>query len=289
MKKVLNLLFSNIVVLVSTIAIITLIAIFAMLIIESLPALRTIGWGFLTSGAWYPTYDDPEFGMLYMLLDSLILVGLTSLVVFPVSLGIALYSTEYATRAEREMVRSITELISGVPSVVVGMIGVLLIGPLMLKMGAWTPFNLLNATLSLTILTLPYAVSLIVESLQGVDPILREGVLALGSSKIKAAAMIIRGAKHEILYSFILIVNRILGETMVVLMVAGGAAMLPTSLFDPIRPLTAAIASEMGEVELGSLHYSALFLAGVVLLIISAGITMVAEYVIRRGKRWLTG
>lgn len=289
MKRFLNFLFSSVVVLVSICVIAALIGIFAMLIHESLPAFKKIGWEFIASGAWYPTYEDAEFGMLYMILDSLILVGLTSVVVFPMGLGIALYTTEYANRREREIVRSVTELISGIPSVVVGLIGVLLIGPFMLKIGAWTPFNLLNAVVSLTVLTLPYAISLIIESLQSVSRDLREAALALGSSKIRASAMAIRGAKHEMLYALVLIVNRVLGETMVVLMVAGGAVMLPRSLFDPIRPLTAAIASEVGEVELGSLHYSALFLAGAVLLVISAVITVTAETFIRRGKRWLTG
>jgi len=289
LRRFLNSLFSSVVVFVSICVIAALIAIFAMLIHESLPVLKETGWGFIISGAWYPTYDDAEFGMLYMILDSLILVGLTSVVVFPMGLGIALYTTEYADRKEREIVRSVTELISGIPSVVVGLIGVLLIGPLMLKIGAWTPFNLSNAMISLTVLTLPYAISLIIESLQNVSRNLKEAALALGSSRIRAAAMVVRGAKHEILYALVLIANRVLGETMVVLMVAGGAAMLPSSLFDPIRPLTAAIASEMGEVELGSLHYSALFLAGVVLLVISAVITVAAEFFIRRGKRWLTG
>jgi len=289
LKKLLNSLFSSVVIFVSICVIAALIAIFAMLIHESLPALKEIGWGFLSSGEWYPTYNNAEFGMLYMILDSLILVGLTSTVVFSMGLGIALYITEYANRKEQEVVRSVTELISGIPSVVVGLIGVLLIGPLMLKIGAWTPFNLLNAGISLTILTLPYAISLLIESLQSVNRDLREAAWALGSSKIKATAVVLRGAKHEMLYALVLIINRILGETMVVLMVAGGAVMLPKSLFDPIRPLTAAIASEMGEVELGSLHYSALFLMGVVLLAISTAITVTTEFFIRKGKRWLIG
>lgn len=155
-----------------------------------------------------------------------------------------------------------------------------------MKLGAWSPGNLLTASIGLTILSLPYAASLMEESLSSVDQSLKESALALGASKFTAGFKIVtKEASSGILNSIILTVNRIIGgETIVVLMVAGGAAIIPKSIFDPVRPLTAAIASEMGEVSVGSLHYSALFTAGLILLTISFILTLISKTVIGGGK-----
>jgi phosphate transport system permease protein len=123
------------------------------------------------------------------------------------------------------------------------------------------------------------------EAMQSVDRSLKEGALALGSTRFTAGFKVVsRAAISGILNAVILTVNRIIGETMVVLMVAGGAAIIPRSLFDPAKPLTATIASEMGEVAQGSVHYSVLFFCGLILLIFSFLLTITARVIITKNK-----
>ena len=141
----------------------------------------------------------------------------------------------------------------------------------------WTGLNIFNASLMLSILAMPYFVTFIEDALGSVPKDQREASLALGANKTRTVfKVVVPQARSGILNAIILGTNRVIGETMVVLMVAGGAVMIPSSIFDPVRPLTSAIAGEMGEVELESTHYHALFMIGVVLLVISTLFTVIA-------------
>jgi phosphate transport system permease protein len=154
----------------------------------------------------------------------------------------------------------------------------------MYKFNIWNAENLFLGSLGLALLSLPYTASLMQEALDSVDKSVKESALALGATRFTAGFRVVsKAAISGILNSVILTINRVIGETMVVLMVAGGANIIPKSIFDPVRPLTATIASEMGEVEVGSIHYSALFVAGLILLTISFILTLISK---RLTWRW---
>lgn len=253
---------------------------------ESFPAIKELGKEPFTNIYWYPTSRKPEFGMLAMIIDSLLLTGFSATFVIPIGYFISFYLHTYSNPKEKKYIKSIIEILSGVPSVIIGMFILIYISPLLLKLEIWSTENFLLASIGLMILSLPYTVSLMTESLDSVDKSLEESSLALGVNKYKTTLKVTtKAAISGILNSIILTINRIIGETMVVLLVAGGAAMIPSSIFDPVKPLTAAIASEMGEVELGSLHYHALFLAGLILLFISMVLTVLSKRFTRRWKR----
>ncbi|GAB6189897.1 PstC family ABC transporter permease [Marinitoga arctica] len=266
--------------------IIALISIFGFVIKESIPALKEAGMEIFTGFDWYPTYDPPAFGILTMLINSIILTIISSLIVLPLGYIVAFFMYDYAIESEKKMMKSSIDLLSGVPSVIIGMFLIIYISPWMLEIGAWSAENVLLASIGLTILSLPYTASLMEEAMSSIDNSLKEGALALGSTRFIAGFRIVsKAALPGIFNAAILTINRIIGETMVVLMAAGGANMLPLSIFDPVRPLTVAIASEMGEVEIGSIHYSALFVSGFVLLIISFILTLVSKRLSRRWSR----
>ncbi len=266
--------------------IVILVLLTSFIVKESLPALTNVGAELFTSQYWYPTdTNNPEFGMLALLVGSLYITGLTSLFVIPLGYIVAFFLYEYAGEKEIKFIKSGIDLLSGVPSVVIGAFMLVYVSPLFLEVGIYSPENILLAALGLTILSLPYTASLMQEALSSVDRSLKEGALALGSTKFTAGFKVVtRAALSGILNAVILTVNRVIGETMVVLMAAGGAAIIPQSLTDPARPLTAVIASEMGEVAAGSMHYSSLFVAGLILLVISFGMTLIARVIIQRYK-----
>lgn len=267
--------------------IIVLIGLFIFIIKESVPALTKVGADLFTNFSWYPTYeDDPEYGLLTMIIDSGLITLLASVIVIPIGYFVAFFMYDYANKFEKGIIKSAIDSLSGVPSVVIGMFLILYVSPIFLKLNIWSGQNMLLGALGLVVLSLPYTASLMEESLSSVDKSLKEGSLALGSTRWTAGFKIVtRAALPGIVNSMILTVNRIIGETMVVLMAAGGANIIPESLFDPIRTLTSTIASEMVEVAVGSMHYSALFVAGLVLLIVSFILTLTSKYLSRRWSR----
>jgi len=279
LKNIVN---QSIITIVAMIGIIALISLFIFIIRETIPALTEVGAEIFTSKFWYPTYDPPEFGMLAMIIGSFILTGFSSIIVIPIGYIVAFFLYDYATDTEQRIIKSGIDLLSGIPTVIIGSFLFLYIAPALMNFGAWSMGNLLLAVIGLSILSLPYAASLMQEALSAVDVSLKESALALGASRFTAGFRIVsKAALSGILNSIILTINRIIGETIVVLMVAGGAAIIPRSIWDPVRPLTAAIASEMGEVPIGSIHYSALFVAGLILLTISFILTLISRRVSR--------
>ena len=261
---------------------------FFFILKESAPAIKTAGWEMLSSSNWYPTYSEPEYGLLVMLINSLIVTLGTSLIVLPLGYGLAFFLYEFARPLEKTFIKSAIDLLSGVPSVIIGSFLLVMISPQFLKVGIYSTENLLLTMIGLTLLSLPFTASLIYDALSGVRSCLREGALALGATRSTAVLKVVsRAAKSGLVNALILTVNRVIGETMVVLMVLGGAAIIPQSLFDPLRPLTAVIASEMGEVEVGSIHYSSLFFAGLVLFVLSFFLTVLSQKMIAPKTRKL--
>lgn len=288
MKRFLSILFVSIVSMAAMIVAAALFGIVFFLSAESFPAIRKIGFG-LFSPNWYPVWSEPEFGISTMLLNSLLLTSWTSLSVWIVGIVCAFYLHRFATEREKKIVLRTLEYVSSVPTVVLGFFGVLVIGPILLRSGAWTAQNFLNAWIMLSVLTLPYMISLSYQSLEKVPKEMIDGCLALGGGDLHLMYVEMRYALPGIVNAMMLVFNRIFGETMIVLMVAGGANILPTSFFDPIRPLTAALGSEIGEVAIGSLHYSALFFIGFLVLVGSLLLNVLSNRLMRKLERWVKG
>lgn len=244
---------------------------------------------FFLSSNWYPTYEDAEYGIFALATGTFAVTGLTLLFSIPLGFAVAVYLAEFSKSKSRNAIKSIVELMAGLPSVVLGSFGLKYLSKFITDVFpeyAWTGLNIFNASLVLTLLSMPYFVTLMEDALRGVPHDQKEGSLSLGADMTSTIfKILVPQAKSGITNAIILGTNRVIGETMVVLMIAGGASMIPSGIFDPVRPLTAAIAGEMGEVELGSTHYNALFMIGVVLLVISTIFTLIALKVKGREKK----
>ncbi|MBB6063176.1 phosphate transport system permease protein [Thermosipho japonicus] len=262
-------------------ALLSITALFLLIVFifkEALPAIVELRLKPLMSIYWYPTYDPPEFGMLALIVDTLLVTLVSSIITIPIGYFISFYLHTYSSGFEKRFIKFIISILSGIPSVIIGMFLVFYISPIFLNFGVWSTENFLLAVIGLSLLSLPYSVSLMTDSLDSVPKELIESSLSLGVSKfITTLKITTLASRSGLINSTILTINRIIGETMVVLLVGGGAAMIPTSFFDPIKPLTAAIASEIGEAGVGSMHYHSLFLAGLILLVISLCLTYISK------------
>jgi phosphate transport system permease protein len=289
MRKTVSFIFVSLTSLAAIIVAAALFAIVFFIFTESIRAIKEVGFG-LFSPNWYPVWEiDPEFGIGTMLLNSLILTVWTSVWVWTLGLSVAIYLHKYALNKEREVLLRILEYVSGIPSVVLGLFGVLILGNWFLRLGAWSAQNFLNASIVLSVLTLPFMTSLTFQSLEKVPRQLVEGTIALGAKDLAVMWIELRYAAPGIVNAMLSVFNRIFGETMIVLMVAGGANLLVRSLLDPVRPLTATLGSEIGEVAVGSLHYSALFFIAFLVLSGSLILNLLTNRITRKLERWIKG
>ncbi len=254
---------------------------------EGLPLLREASLGeILLGNYWYPTADPPEFGMFPLLVGSLGVTCVASLLALPISLGAAIFLSEICPSSLREWLKPVLEVLGFFPSVVLGFIGMVIIAPwLQESFGLLSGLNLLNASVLMGVMVIPVVASLAEDSIGAVPKDLRDASYALGATRSETIwRVVVPAALPGILQASLLGVLRAVGETMVVLMAAGGAAMIPRSLFDPLRPLTSTIAAEMGETPVGSPHYHALFFAGILLLVVTLGINGIALWIEKKGK-----
>ena len=238
-------------------------------------------WDFLTGVLWYPTYDPPDFGIGPLILGSVAVTFIASVIAVPLGLGTALYLTEVASGRVREIVKPLVELLASLPSVVLGFVGMVIIAPLMQELlDIPSGLNVLNCALALALMAIPTIASISEDALHAVPRDLIESSLALGATRYETLMRVkIPGALSGMGTAVILGMSRAMGETMVVLMAAGGAAQIPGSIFDSVRPLPATIAAEMGETPVGSAHYHALFGIGMVLFFITLGFNLVATWI----------
>jgi len=289
MRKTVSFIFVSLTSLAAVVVAAALFAIVFFIFSESTRAIKEVGLG-LFSPNWYPVWEvEPEFGIGTMLLNSLILSVWTSVWVWTIGLGVAIYLHKYALNKERELILRVLEYVSGIPSVVLGLFGVLLLGNWFLRLGAWSAQNFLNASIVLSVLTLPFMVSLTFQSLEKVPRQLTEGAIALGAKDLAVTWIELKHAAAGIVNAMLTVFNRIFGETMIVLMVAGGANMLLKSLLDPVRPLTATLGSEIGEVAVGSLHYSVLFFIAFLVLTGCLILNVLSNMITRKLERWIKG
>lgn len=239
---------------------------------------------FLFGKFWYPTYDPPSFGILPLVIASFWITLGALFVCVPLGLGSALYIHELASEKQKIFFKPAIEILAGVPSIVYGFFGMVVVAPFIQKsLNIPTGLCAFTASLILGIMAIPTIFSITEDALGYVPKTFKEASLALGATKWQTLTrVVIPAAGSGISTAVILGISRAIGETMTVLMVAGGAGLIPTSIFDPVRPMTSTIAAEMGEAVIGSPHYSALFAIGLVLFLITLVFNVVAEIISRR-------
>ncbi len=262
-----------------------LVGITIVLFKEGLPVFKEVRFlSFIFGKYWYPTYQPPEFGILPLILASVWITLGALFVCVPLGVGSALYLNELAPPQQRVILKPVIELLAGIPSIVYGFFGMVIVAPFLQKV-----FNLpvgltaFTGSLMLGIMATPTVCSIAEDALSFVPKSFREASLAVGANRWQTLTrVVIPAAGSGISTAIILGMSRAVGETMTVLMVTGGAAVIPHSFFQPVRPMTSTIAAEMGEAVMGSPHYHALFGIGLILFLITLIFNVIAELVSRR-------
>lgn len=269
-------------------SILVLFLIMIFLFLEGLPVFEFVTVpDFVFGKYWYPTDDPADFGILPMIAGSFAVTAVSSLVAIPLGIMTAIYLAEIASPRMRSIIKPLVEMLQALPSVVIGFFGMVVIAPLLQE---WfdlaTGLNLFNASIMLAFMAVPTITSISEDAIYSVPGELREASLALGATKWQSiSSVVIPAALPGISTAVILGMARSIGETMVVLMVAGGAAMIPSSIFDPVRPMPASIAAEMAEAPFQGEHYYALFATGMMLFIFTLMFNVLAAYIAEKKKQ----
>lgn len=249
---------------------------------EGTPIMFRYGFKkFLAGLNWYPT--EKSFGLLPMIIGSLYVTFGALLIGVPLGLACAIFLTEFSSGRVRRILKPVIELLAGIPSVVYGFIGVVILVPFIRSTLGGPGLSVLAAAIILGIMILPTVISISIDSLQAVPHSYREGSLALGTTRWQTTRMVmIPAARSGIIASIVLGMGRAVGETMAVIMVAGNAVSIPHSPLSPVRTLTSNIALEMGYAA--GEHREALFATGVILFIIIMILNTIATVTSRRRK-----
>jgi phosphate transport system permease protein len=262
--------------------------IFIFLLREGISVLQSTSLGsFLGGKYWYPISDPAKLGILPLILGSLLVtLGAIALAV-PLGISAAFYIAEVAPARLRNILKSCVEVLSAIPSVVLGFLGITILVPFLKhSLNLPTGLTAFAGSIMLAFMAMPTIISISEDAINAVPREYKEGAIALGATHWQTLhRVIIHGALPGIIAASMLGIGRVFGETMAVMMVTGNAAVIPTSLFQPVRTLTATIAAEMGEAAKGSPHYFALFAIGIVLFIISFLINLTADLFLNRGRK----
>ncbi len=266
-------------------AIVFVVMIFLFLIREGAPAFGQLGLGDLLAERWYPV--EGYYGLLPLILGTLVVALGAAAISLPLGVSTAVFIAEIAPRWAREVLKPLVEVLAGIPSVVLGLIGMLVLAPLIRQLtGAPTGLTALTSSVLLALMALPTIVSVAEDALDAVPKDYRDGALALGVTRWQMIwRVVVPAARSGILTATMLGVGRAIGETMTVMMVTGNAGRIPTGPADllmPVRTMTATIAAEMGEVAQGSTHYHVLFAIGISLFVITFLVNLVAAAMVFR-------
>jgi phosphate transport system permease protein len=261
-------------------AIVFVLLIFYFLLREGLPTIGQVDFSNLISTRWYPI--ENYFGLLPLIGGSLIVTLGAALIAIPIGICTAVYIAEVSPRGTRDLLKPIVEVLGGIPSVVLGFLGILILAPYLRRLlDLPTGLTAFAGSILLSAVAIPTIVSVAEDALDSVPRSYRDAALALGATQWQTIWRVtLPAARNGVLTGVMLGIGRVIGETMAVMMVTGNAPVLPikwNSLFMPVRTMTATIAAEMGEVASNSTHYHVLFFIGLVLFLISLGINIAAS------------
>jgi phosphate transport system permease protein len=265
-------------------------AIIYSLVSESLPFFQEVSFvDFLTDTEWTPLFENPRYGILPLLVGTLMTTVIALAIALPCGLVTSVFLSEYATDKVREIVKPALELLAAVPTVVYGYFAMLFVTPLLQR---WLPelgsFNALSAGLVMGLMIIPYVSSLSEDAMRAVPQSLREGSLALGASKFQTSIHVVMpGAFSGIASSFVLAISRAIGETMVVAIAAG---LQPRFSFNPMEStatLTAYIVQvTLGDLPHGSIGFRTIYVAGLTLFVFTLCLNIIGQWIrARLGRR----
>jgi phosphate transport system permease protein len=266
-------------------SILIVISIFVFLGKEAGPFAIEPGLKKLLSTHWIPvSFQKESFGILPLITGSLLVTAMATLLTVPFGVGASVYISELATTTEREILKPFIEILAGIPSVVIGFFGLVLLVPLIKTcFSLSTGLTALAGAVLLALMAIPTVISISEDAIRSVPESYKVASLALGASKMQTIwKVIVPAALPGIIAAIMLGTGRVIGETMAVMMVTGNAAVITASPFASVRTMTATIAAEMGEVAFGSHHYRALFCVGIVLLLATFGLNVIAQKVLKK-------
>ena len=282
-RIILNLLF-----VAAVLSVLTTIAIVVSLVIPAIDFFRQIPIAdFLTGTRWTPTFADPDYGVLPLVVGTLWTTGIALVVAVPLGLGAAMLISEYATDRARRVLKPVLEVLAGVPSVVYGFFALQFIGPVLLKgvLGIEVgTFNVLQAGLVLGIMIVPTVASLSEDAMSAVPSALRQGSAALGANRMQTTLKVVfPAAISGIIAAIVLGISRAVGETMILAIAAGNIAQIITDPRLGAQTMTGYIAqAATGETAVGSLGYNTLFAVGLSLFVITLAVNVISIRLVRR-------
>ena len=268
--------------------IIFVVMIFAFLLRETVPTFGEVPLSDLAAARWYPT--EAHYGLVSLVLGTLVVTLGAAAMAVPTGIAVAVFVAEVAPRWARDVLKPLIEVLAGIPSVVLGFMGMLILAPFLREL-LHLPTGLSAAAGSVLLagMALPTIVSVAEDALDAVPRSYRDAALAMGATRWQTIWRVtLPAARNGVFTAVMLGIGRAIGETMTVLMVTGNAARLPlglNALFLPVRTMTATIAAEMGEVAQGSTHYHVLFTIGLLLFVISFIVNLTGASVVLRQKR----
>lgn len=266
-------------------AVLIVVLIFFFLGREAAPFFKERSLGDLIGTRWVPVSFQKElYGVIPLITGSFLVTALATIVAIPFGVCGAVYIAEIARRGEKEFLKPFIELLAGIPSVVLGFFGLMVVAPLVKEIfGLGSGMNALTGALLLALMAIPTIMSISEDAITSVPASYKEASLALGASRLETIWKVtVPAARSGIVAAVMLGMGRVIGETMAVMMVTGNAAIMTLSPFESVRTMTATIAAEMGEVAFGSVHYAALFCVGLILLAATFGLNLIAQKVLRK-------
>jgi phosphate transport system permease protein len=267
-------------------AILILLSIFSLLFLKGFPAIKEPGWkSFFGSSVWNPnSYSIPQYGILSLITSTLMVTFGALVIAVPLGVACAAFISQVASPRIREILKPTVEILAGIPSVVVGFLGIILVNPLIAKLfGISNGLNALNGSILLAIMSLPTIISLSEDALRAVPNSYKEASLALGGNDWQTLIrVLVPSALSGIIASIMLGMGRAIGETMTVLMATGNAPALTFNFLNAIQTMTATIAIELGEVPYNTTHYYALFVIGLVLFIMTFVVNLVSDIILQK-------
>ncbi|MGH3022922.1 MAG: phosphate ABC transporter permease subunit PstC [Gaiellaceae bacterium] len=240
---------------------------------------------FFTEDRWAPLFEPASFGVRPLLVGTLAVTFWACVVALPLGLGAAVYLSEYARPRVRRTVKPALEVLAGIPTVVFGFFALTFFTPLLRDIGIEVGiFNLLSAGLVMGVMLIPTVASISDDAMSAVPQELRDGAYGLGASRLQVATrIVIPAAVSGIVASYVLAISRAIGETMIVLIAAGGIAQIMLDPREPAQTMTAFIgATGLGDVPTGSIEYKTIFAVGLTLFVITLAMNMVSIRLVRK-------
>jgi phosphate transport system permease protein len=287
--KLSNTIAKNILFLFAVITILTTLGIIISLLRDSVGFFTEISIkDFLFGRVWTPLFSEPHFGVLPLVCGTLLITLISAVISIPVGLFTAIYLSEYANKKVRKVIKPILEVLAGIPSIVFGYFALTAITPFLKGIIPQTEiFNALSASIAVGVMTIPLVSSLSEDALRAVPDSLRQGALALGSTKMETSLkVVVPAAISGISASFVLAVSRAIGETMIVTIAAGARPNLTFNPLQSVQTMTSFIVqASQGDNPHGTVGYYSLFAVGLLLFLITLGLNILSHYMVDKYRK----